>query len=753
MGGMATVHRAKKRGPENFERAVALKRMLAHLAEDPTFVESFVREAKVASLLQHPNIAQIYDFGRIGGIYYIAMELVQGYDLRKLLRFANRSNTPIPLAVVLTILSEMCEALEYAHGFIDETGTPLRIVHRDISPSNLIVASTGHLKVIDFGIAKAHSRSLHTESGSVKGKLGYMSPEAAIGMQVASVSDIFSMGVVAWELITASPLFSARSDFETIRRVREAQILPPSTRNPGCPPELDAVVLSALSREPETRMPSATAFREAIEQIAQNHRIQINARQVAEWMNRIAAFDGPAQRAKNPSQPPPPSPTSEAPTSYQRLRAPSQPPLRRSEEDMRLAAEVWGSDDAQAPTSGLPAGDFSMNPPGYPSGNSLPGLVGPNNVVAFNQDSGGHSVPSLAQLPQARPSQVPARASGYPSQPPPYSSTASAAGYPSQPPAYGSVQPHPSAPQYAPSHGTGPRQSPSMQSGPMASMQSGPLPSMSGHLSNPSMSYMAPPRKKKGSKLPLLVLAILVPIAAGLAVVLLLQRNAPEVAVNRGAVGSDPSLDTASTAPPPVTTAPGAATPTAGSAASPNPTATTTPIANDVTTPPPPVTPPPTTPKLTKTKKVHVRNGVPAKDDDEETSAKVEEPKVEEPKVEPKIEKTEPKVEPKKVEPKTEVKPPKPVDTRTAVVAASAVTKVSGELPAMRVAASDASVTAKLCIDETGKVSSAKLVKAPEEVADDLTRALSSWRYKPYVNHDNKPSAACFIVSLRLVVK
>ncbi|HEY4059179.1 MAG TPA: serine/threonine-protein kinase, partial [Kofleriaceae bacterium] len=456
MGGMATVHRAKKRGPEGFERAVALKRMLAHLAEDPTFVESFVREAKVASLLQHPNIAQIYDFGRINGIYYIAMELVQGYDLRKLLRFANRSNQPIPLPIVLTILSEMCEALEYAHDFVDETGTPLRIVHRDISPSNLIVASTGHLKVIDFGIAKAHSRSLHTESGSVKGKLGYMSPEAAIGMPVASVSDIFSMGVVAWELIAASPLFSARSDFETIRRVREAHILPPSTRNSGCPPELDEVVLSALSREPETRMPSATAFREAIEHIAQRNRIQISARHVGEWMHRIAAFDGPAPQRTKSAAPV----HGEAPTSSQRIPVASPqsgPALRRSEEDMRLAAEVWGNDDVHAATSGMPAGDFSMNPSG---GHSLPALAGNGVAFAPAMESGGSYVPSLPQIQvMGRPShpvtQPPPHAQGYPSQPPVYGSTASAAGYPSQPPTYGSMQSHPSIPQYAQSAETG----------------------------------------------------------------------------------------------------------------------------------------------------------------------------------------------------------------------------------------------------------------------------------------------------------
>src|SRR5690242_15741351 len=168
MGGMAMVHRAKKRGIEGFERSVALKRMLQHLAEDGNFVESFIREAKVASLLHPPNIAQVYDFGRISGVYYIAMELVTGFDVRKLLRYANKSGESIAMPVLLSILGEMADALEYAHTFADESGRPLKIVHRDISPSNLIVAHTGHLKVIDFGIAKASTAQLHTESGQSK---------------------------------------------------------------------------------------------------------------------------------------------------------------------------------------------------------------------------------------------------------------------------------------------------------------------------------------------------------------------------------------------------------------------------------------------------------------------------------------------------------------------------------------------------------------------------------------------------------
>jgi serine/threonine protein kinase len=293
VGGMATVHRAKKRGIAGFERGVALKRMLPHLAEDADFINSFVREAKLASLLVHPNIAQIYDFGRVGAIYYIAMEHVDGFDVRKMLRYSNRHKEPLPLNVVMSILCELCDALEYAHTFVDEHGHPQGIVHRDVSPSNLIIAQSGHLKVIDFGIAKANVRQLHTDSGRVKGKLGYMSPEAVTGRAFLPASDVFSAGVVAHELLTAQPLFSAKTDYDTLIRIHEAEIPPPSQRNPNVPAALDEVVLAALSRDPERRLQSAGALREALEYVAEQTGIRSSARDVADWRTRIATTEDP----------------------------------------------------------------------------------------------------------------------------------------------------------------------------------------------------------------------------------------------------------------------------------------------------------------------------------------------------------------------------------------------------------------------------------------------------------------------------
>ena len=434
MGGMAQVHRAKKRGPAGFERSVALKRMLSHLAEDRSFVESFIREAKVVSMLVHPNIAQIYDFGRIGGIYYIAMELCGGFDLRKLLRYANRANEPIPLAVVLSILGELCDALEYAHNCVDEQGTRLNIIHRDISPSNMIVAHTGHLKVIDFGIAKATSRQLHTESGQVKGKLGYMSPEAAVGMSSGAASDVFSMGVVGWELVTASPLFSARTDFETMRKIREAEVAPPSRHNPGCPPELDRLVLHALERAPERRLPTAGAFRQGLDAIAHRYGLQVSARTVGEW---IRQFQQPDDHAGRPSgRTPPPE--------YGMLRPSAQERLQRSHDEIALATEIWGEDaHTQAPPDGP---DFSI----ADMGGQVPTLNG-LSLDAGEVRIAPNTAPRVADLqltaPQ-RPSGATRPPHGYPSGPLPQSGPMASI-HPSGPMApmpYG----HPSAPHMTP---------------------------------------------------------------------------------------------------------------------------------------------------------------------------------------------------------------------------------------------------------------------------------------------------------------
>src|SRR3954465_2680605 len=211
VGGMATVHRALERGVEGFERVVALKRLLPHLAEDASFIKSFVREAKLASLLSHVNIVQIYELGRVGSEYFISMEYIDGRDIRRILRHARKVTGPPPINITVGMLLQLCDALDYAHTKSDEQGQPLLLVHRDVSPSNVLVTSAGHLKVIDFGIAKAQSSHLRTQTGRVKGKLAYMAPEAVAGKDLDSRSDLWAAGVILHELLTARPLFASKN--------------------------------------------------------------------------------------------------------------------------------------------------------------------------------------------------------------------------------------------------------------------------------------------------------------------------------------------------------------------------------------------------------------------------------------------------------------------------------------------------------------------------------------------------------------
>ena len=301
VGGMATVHRAREHGIEGFERIVALKRLLPHLAEDASFVRSFVREAKLASLLRHANIVQLYELGRVGTTYFISMEFIDGRDVRRILRQARKVTGPPTVNVTLALLIQLCDALDYAHSrHDDDTGEPLHIVHRDVSPSNLLVTKSGHLKIIDFGIAKAQASHLRTATGRVKGKLAYMAPEAIAGKELDARSDIFSAGVIAHELLTARPLFASKNEYQTLLKVQKGDILPPSTFNQACPPELDAIVLKALARDPDQRWSSAAEMRDALHEVRIRYAVSATNREVASWCEWSFAVEAPANNFSGP---------------------------------------------------------------------------------------------------------------------------------------------------------------------------------------------------------------------------------------------------------------------------------------------------------------------------------------------------------------------------------------------------------------------------------------------------------------------
>jgi serine/threonine protein kinase len=282
-GGMAYVHRAELVSNTGLRKQVALKRLLTESSEDPSLVSSFVHEAQLAAKLQHPNIAQAYELGRIDNTYYIAMEFVPGPTLGQVIAQARNGAGAVPLAIALEILIQIADALDHVHDLRDEAGKPLDLIHRDISPGNIIISRTGAAKLIDFGIAKVRSGRAQTEAGFIKGKQGYIAPEYTYG-QLDHRADLFGLGIVAHELLTARRLFHGNGELETLANVRFMQVPPPSRYAPGISPQLDAIVLKALERDPDKRWQSAGEIRIALVEEARRLGLTISGPQIRDWV-------------------------------------------------------------------------------------------------------------------------------------------------------------------------------------------------------------------------------------------------------------------------------------------------------------------------------------------------------------------------------------------------------------------------------------------------------------------------------------
>ena len=259
VGGMAEIFKAKVGGAEGFEKDLVIKRILSHFNEDPTFVQMFVDEARLTAKLQHPNVVQIFDFDVQDGQYYIAMEYIEGKDLGDLLAAAKEQGDKLSVTQVAFIATEVAKGLQHAHTKEDK-GQLLNIVHRDVTPSNVMITFNGDVKLMDFGIAKATQRSTKTQAGAVKGKVAYMAPEQARGKNVDGRTDIFALGVVMWEMLTGRSLFLGDADYETIVNVLKMEVAAPSTFNPEVPRDLDLIILKCLEKEPEDRWPNAEAL-------------------------------------------------------------------------------------------------------------------------------------------------------------------------------------------------------------------------------------------------------------------------------------------------------------------------------------------------------------------------------------------------------------------------------------------------------------------------------------------------------------
>ena len=259
-GGMAEVFRAVVRGPEGFQRALVIKRILPDLSQDPTFVRMFIDEARVSGLLSHPNLVQIYEFGKVNESFFIVMEHVHGRTLTAVHAKLAKLGRLAPVAATVEIGRQICVGLHHAHSLRSVGGQPLGIVHRDISPSNVMLAFHGGVTILDFGIARMAEglRETQTQAGGIKGKISYMSPEQIRNETVDQRSDIFAVGVVLHEMLTGRRLFRGSSNFNAARKVVEMPIPLPSERNPTVPPALDRLVMRALASaiHPTTRRSS-----------------------------------------------------------------------------------------------------------------------------------------------------------------------------------------------------------------------------------------------------------------------------------------------------------------------------------------------------------------------------------------------------------------------------------------------------------------------------------------------------------------
>ncbi len=322
-GGMAEVLLARAAGIEGFERYVVIKRIHVERARDPHVVKMFCDEARLAGSMHHHNIVQVHDIGQEKGEYFFAMEYVHGEDLRRLLTTVNRAGGTIPTEHVISIVTEAASALHYAHDHKSSNGTPYNIVHRDVSPANILVGYDGEVKVVDFGIAKASFRSAETQSGTLKGKISYMAPEQCLGAPVDRRSDVFALGIVLFELFTVRRLFKGSSDFLTMSAIVAGNTPKPSTYRPDTPPEIEAIIMKALAHKAEDRYQTANELRLALEAYGKSAGLRSSTASLGEYMTTLLGrrpepwlvedpeleiqvaevdFDGPAHNTPNSSR-------------------------------------------------------------------------------------------------------------------------------------------------------------------------------------------------------------------------------------------------------------------------------------------------------------------------------------------------------------------------------------------------------------------------------------------------------------------
>jgi len=329
-GGMADVYKARMMGMEGFQKTVAIKRIISSLTNSDEFVRMFIDEAKLAAQLSHNNIIQIFDLGKVDRSHYIAMEFIEGRDLRSILSECRERDVIMPISLAIYITTLLASALDYAHKKRDFEDRDLGLVHRDMSPQNVLISFEGDVKLCDFGIAKAASKATQTRSGALKGKLQYMSPEQAWGKDIDHRSDIFSLGLVLYEMLTSEKVFTGDSELSVLEQVRDPIIPAPSVKNADVDAEIDRIVFLALNADREERYQSAQDFQRDLEGVLRQHGWSPDRESIAGFLaetgddRRVAtpiaapedsAAVSPLQEPPRepPSPPPPDTPISPSP--------------------------------------------------------------------------------------------------------------------------------------------------------------------------------------------------------------------------------------------------------------------------------------------------------------------------------------------------------------------------------------------------------------------------------------------------------
>ncbi|MFZ9886733.1 MAG: serine/threonine protein kinase [Myxococcota bacterium] len=296
-GGMAEVYLAKQKGPAGYTKLIVLKRVRPHLADDKDFVAMFANEARVAALINHPNVVQIFDLGQDDDDWFLAMEFLDGRDMLQVGRGCRALNRAVPFEVTARIIADACNGLDHAHRLVGSDGKSLNLVHRDMSPENILITFEGQVKVVDFGIAKARDNAFRTQAGQIKGKLGYVPPEAILGKPLDGRADIFAMGATLYLFLCGRPAFTGNNPMEIFERSLQPPEAP-SKINPRVPPALESICLRCLAREPSDRYARAGELAEALDSFVHQYGRPMGANQLAQFMKVLFPPDADPLRQR-----------------------------------------------------------------------------------------------------------------------------------------------------------------------------------------------------------------------------------------------------------------------------------------------------------------------------------------------------------------------------------------------------------------------------------------------------------------------